>query len=247
MSTNSSLGTLIERLKRYDLVVNYRAGSSIEEMQPADDGEWCRVKQVQELLQSLSALSPAPPQAETPELTDSQGRRYFELPAGVGRYETKPERIYLDPSVAAPPQQDKLSEAVSLLKRWTFPDGNVPWEETKQFLSEGRKEVEELLRQTEAWKLTPDELKDLDAALPPVPPAQEPRLRDYAQHKRECAVNHRKDVEREEVDDYGYAVTRVRSVANPQPCDCGLAQLLVASPPAQHWYNCECQVSTEKR
>ena len=28
--------------KRYDLVTNYRAGSSIEEMEPSDDGEWIR-------------------------------------------------------------------------------------------------------------------------------------------------------------------------------------------------------------
>lgn len=28
--------------KRYDLVTNYRCGSSIEEMEPADDGEWVR-------------------------------------------------------------------------------------------------------------------------------------------------------------------------------------------------------------
>lgn len=29
-------------MKRYDLITNYRAGSSIEEMEPSDDGEWVR-------------------------------------------------------------------------------------------------------------------------------------------------------------------------------------------------------------
>jgi hypothetical protein len=29
-------------VKRYDLVTNYRCGSSIEEMEPSDDGEWMR-------------------------------------------------------------------------------------------------------------------------------------------------------------------------------------------------------------
>lgn len=29
-------------MKRYDLVTNYRAGSSIEEMEPSEDGEWIR-------------------------------------------------------------------------------------------------------------------------------------------------------------------------------------------------------------
>lgn len=31
-----------EKPKRYDLVTNYRCGSSIEELEPAEDGEWVR-------------------------------------------------------------------------------------------------------------------------------------------------------------------------------------------------------------
>ena len=42
-------------LKRYDLVTNYRAGSSIEEMEPADDGEWVRYEDIE------AALKAAPP------------------------------------------------------------------------------------------------------------------------------------------------------------------------------------------
>lgn len=34
-------------MKRYDLITNYRAGSSIEEMEPSDDGEWVRYEQVE--------------------------------------------------------------------------------------------------------------------------------------------------------------------------------------------------------
>lgn len=33
-------------MKRYDLITNYRAGSSIEEMEPSDDGEWVRYEEV---------------------------------------------------------------------------------------------------------------------------------------------------------------------------------------------------------
>ena len=32
---------------RYDLITNYRAGSSIEEMERADDGEWVRYEDVE--------------------------------------------------------------------------------------------------------------------------------------------------------------------------------------------------------
>lgn len=35
--------------KRYDLVTNYRCGSSIEEMEPADEGEWVRWEEVAEV------------------------------------------------------------------------------------------------------------------------------------------------------------------------------------------------------
>ena len=33
-------------MKRYDLVTNYRCGASIEEMEPADDGEWVRFEDI---------------------------------------------------------------------------------------------------------------------------------------------------------------------------------------------------------
>jgi hypothetical protein len=46
--------TLGAFLHRYDLITNYRAGSSIEEMEPSDDGEWVRFEQVLTLLASLS-------------------------------------------------------------------------------------------------------------------------------------------------------------------------------------------------
>lgn len=44
-----------EPLKRYDLVTNYRAGSSIEEMELADDGEWVRWESVEERVRALEA------------------------------------------------------------------------------------------------------------------------------------------------------------------------------------------------
>lgn len=33
-------------MKRYDLITNYRCGSAVEEMEPADDGEWVRYEEV---------------------------------------------------------------------------------------------------------------------------------------------------------------------------------------------------------
>ena len=41
--------------KRYDLITNYRCGSSIEEMELADDGEWVRWESVEAELSTLSA------------------------------------------------------------------------------------------------------------------------------------------------------------------------------------------------
>lgn len=37
-------------MKRYDLITNYRCGLAIEEMEPADDGEWVRWEDVQAAL-----------------------------------------------------------------------------------------------------------------------------------------------------------------------------------------------------
>ncbi len=42
--------------KRYDLITNYRAGSAIEEMERADDGEWIRFEDVQAELADLTAV-----------------------------------------------------------------------------------------------------------------------------------------------------------------------------------------------
>lgn len=44
-----------QELKRYDLVVNYRAGSSIEEMERSDDGEWVRYEDVVQQLDATAA------------------------------------------------------------------------------------------------------------------------------------------------------------------------------------------------
>ncbi len=40
-------------MNRYDLITNYRCGSSIEEMERSDDGEWVRVEDVQKQLEQL--------------------------------------------------------------------------------------------------------------------------------------------------------------------------------------------------
>lgn len=42
-------------MKRYDLITNYRCGSSIEEMEPADEGEWVRWESVASRLEALEA------------------------------------------------------------------------------------------------------------------------------------------------------------------------------------------------
>jgi len=41
--------------QRYDLITNYRCGSSIEEMELADDGEWVRWESVEAELSALRA------------------------------------------------------------------------------------------------------------------------------------------------------------------------------------------------
>lgn len=40
-------------MKRYDLRTNYRCGSAIEEMEPADDGEWVRFDEAEAALRDL--------------------------------------------------------------------------------------------------------------------------------------------------------------------------------------------------
>lgn len=47
---------------------------------------------------NVKRLRPASSAVKGTEKRDRHGRRYFELPAGVGRYETKPERVYMDPA-----------------------------------------------------------------------------------------------------------------------------------------------------
>jgi len=42
-------------IQRYDLVTNYRCGSTIEEMERSDDGEWVRWEAVQERIHALEA------------------------------------------------------------------------------------------------------------------------------------------------------------------------------------------------
>ena len=46
-------GERITAFRRYDLITNYRAGSSIEEMEPADDGDWIRWEGVAAEIASL--------------------------------------------------------------------------------------------------------------------------------------------------------------------------------------------------
>jgi hypothetical protein len=40
-------------VKRYDLVVNYRCGQSIEEMEPSDVGDWVRWEDVEAALGNI--------------------------------------------------------------------------------------------------------------------------------------------------------------------------------------------------
>ena len=53
----------IAAARRYDLITNYRAGSSIEEMEPADDGEWIRWEDAAAEIRRLSARCAALEQA----------------------------------------------------------------------------------------------------------------------------------------------------------------------------------------
>jgi hypothetical protein len=46
----ASLRAQIEQLPRSDMVTNYRCGESIDELEPASDGEWVRVETVLALL-----------------------------------------------------------------------------------------------------------------------------------------------------------------------------------------------------
>jgi len=52
-STRTALDQLIAKVQRYDLMTNYRCGSTIEEMERADDGEWVRVADLESLLSSI--------------------------------------------------------------------------------------------------------------------------------------------------------------------------------------------------
>jgi hypothetical protein len=66
---------LIDRarlIQRYDLVTNYRCGSSIEEMERSDDGEWMRWEDVAALL--------ACPQEDRPQENQSRGAEQTVIP-----------------------------------------------------------------------------------------------------------------------------------------------------------------------
>ena len=99
--------------KRYDLVTNYRAGSSIEEMEPADDGEWVRYEDVasiqrEVLVKADSYLSllwyrPSTPrdtelQLEVPRVIAALRKAYEQAPGAVSLL------IAVDPIAAERPQ-----------------------------------------------------------------------------------------------------------------------------------------------
>ena len=56
--TRQQIQSAIEQSKRYDKVTNYRCGESIDELEPADDGEWMRVETVVAAIRAASS----PPQ-----------------------------------------------------------------------------------------------------------------------------------------------------------------------------------------
>lgn len=55
-------------MKRYDLLTNYRCGSSIEEMELSDDGEWVRWEDVLEMHDRLVAERDAIDKKRTAEI-----------------------------------------------------------------------------------------------------------------------------------------------------------------------------------
>jgi hypothetical protein len=72
-------------MQRYDLVTNYRCGSSIEEMEHADDGEWIRYEDVEAQLaaqeQRAQALLAFLRSLETVRIHDADGVLYSTCPA----------------------------------------------------------------------------------------------------------------------------------------------------------------------
>lgn len=53
-------------MKRYDLVTNYRCGGAVEELEPAEDGEWVRYEDV-------AGRREAPLPQEPPEVAFKRG------------------------------------------------------------------------------------------------------------------------------------------------------------------------------
>jgi hypothetical protein len=44
-------------MKRYDMVMNYRCGQSVEELERADDGEWIRYEDIEPLAHAATLLA----------------------------------------------------------------------------------------------------------------------------------------------------------------------------------------------
>jgi len=75
-----AIEALIAQVQRYDLMTNYRAGSSIEEMEKSDDGEWIRVDDV---LAVLGRRSPQPAQEQPVQYVAwSKERGFYYSPDG---------------------------------------------------------------------------------------------------------------------------------------------------------------------
>lgn len=87
---------------RYDLVTNYRCGSSIEEMEHSDDGEWIRYEDVEAMIRAAQGTPPG-------------------LKALVLRW----QRACRMPNKSSA-QVDDANEAAEALLAWVPPGGQAP-------------------------------------------------------------------------------------------------------------------------
>jgi hypothetical protein len=100
--------------KRCDLITNYRCGSAIEEMEPADDGDWLRYEDVGPILDACLTLlrqqqEPQKPQPLDHYWTPDPTKRFCVIcgdnglgsPWGVHRFQIQPHDPDFKPSPPA--------------------------------------------------------------------------------------------------------------------------------------------------
>lgn len=201
-----------ESMRRYDLNTNYRCGSTIEEMERADDGEWVRYEAVEQEVAALKAQLTAL-EAEHVLLHEVAKRH------GVPRWENRPlatgfemmlksQRATTDAVLARAekelPDRCDLIARLAECYRWSGadPDGNEDWrlaehavEEVKRLREESDAENARLDAENAALKsqLTALEAKlkpPVEAAIEGEPPVLFKSWPDvFKEYVRMCRVN----------------------------------------------------------